>query len=148
MLEGFTSTWKMSFLPGDYLGGFSDKDDVILDLRRGSTNEAAFMINEKRSNMSKKKREKQLTNAKSAYIKGDYTVSMPDAGIFVFNAKADSAHSGKEHVDQKIGLFLDVFDASKTKLNQNVVALVILNTEVDDDFLMYYEHPDNGDGSK
>lgn len=148
LLDGFKSTWRMTFLPGDFLGAYGDKKDVILNLSSGETDKASFTINEKRATWSKKKREKQLTNAKSAYIKGEYTVTKAADGIFVFNAKGDSEHSGKEHVDQRIGLFLDIFDASQTRLRQDVVELVIVNPEKDDDFLMYYEHPDNGEGTK
>jgi hypothetical protein len=149
IIDGFKSTWRTTYLPGDYLGAYEDKLDVILKLSQSkSGDEAKFFQNEKRSHYKKKFRENQLTNSKSAYITGDYSVSEPDDGIFVFNAGASSAHTGKEHVDQKIGLFVDIFDASETKLNQDVVELIILNTDKPSDFLMYYEHPENGEGSK
>ena len=45
-----------------------------------------------------------------------------------------------------MALFLDVFDASKTKLKQDVVELVFVDSKDTKDFLMYYEHPDNGEG--
>jgi hypothetical protein len=149
IMEGFKSTWRTTYLPGNYLGAYGDKLDVILKLEQNKTGDHAdFFLNKERSHYKKGFRENQLTNSKSAYIEGKYNVSEPDDGIFVFNAGANSAHSGKEHVDQKIGLFVDIFDASQTKLNQDVVELIILNTEKPSDFLMYYEHPDNGEGTK
>ena len=57
------STWRKNFLKGPYLGAYGDKKDKILDLMSDSTGDYAnFIINEERSHLSYKKREKQLTN--------------------------------------------------------------------------------------
>lgn len=147
LIDGFKSTWRTSFLSGDYLGAYGDKKDVVLKLsQEKSGDEARFVINEDRSYLSEYNRKKQFTNPKSAHISGDYLVDEPEDGVFVFSALAAGEHKGKEHVDQRIGLFVDIFDASETKLNQDVVELIILNENDPSDFLMYYEHPDNGEG--
>lgn len=157
LIPNFRSTWRMAYLTGDYLaaygdvggedGKIEDEADVVLKLsNEGQKSKAHFFKNPHKASMDIKKREKQFTNPKSAHITGNYTVNEIDEGIFVFNVNKSEANSGSEDVDQRIGLFLDVFDASQTKLNQDVVELVILNPDDDKDFLMYYEHPDNGEG--
>ncbi len=137
------STWRSEFLPGPYLASYGDKEDVVLNLEKGDDSDSAdFVINSKRSHLSKRKREKQFTNKVSAYLEGKYTVTKPQKGLFVFTPTQGT--DGK-HVEEKIGLFIDIFDASKS-LNQDVVELVLVDPEKPEDFLMYYEHPDNGEG--
>jgi hypothetical protein len=141
------STWRKDFLSGPYLGAYGDKADVVLDLVKTENGPAAkFLINKDRVHLSERKRERQFTNAKSAYIEGDYTVSEPEDGMFVFQS-VERDQMGVEHVRGKIGLFIDIFDATKS-LNQDVVELVLVDSAKPEDFLMYYEHPDNGEGSK
>ncbi len=142
---GLDSTWRMDYLPGPYLGAYYDVDDVILNLKnKNDKMTAEFIINKDRAHLSKKKREKQLTNKKSAYIKGSFEAKEVEDGIFVFEAVDDNAVKA-EHVEGKLGLFIDIFDATKA-LNQDVVELVLVDSDKPEDFLMYYEHPENGDG--
>ncbi len=138
------STWRKEFLPGPYLGAYGDKRDLVLDLDKASENTAQFIINPDRAHLSDKKRENQLTNPKSAHIEGSYTVTEPADGMFIFNPVTEG-QPGAEYVKGRIGLFIDVFDAT-VSLNQDVVELVLVDSEFPDDFLMYYEHPDNGEG--
>lgn len=139
------STWRSDYLPGPYLGAYYDKKDVILDLKKkDGILTAKFMINKDRSHLSKKKREKQLTNAKSAYIEGDFIAKKVEDGIFVFEAKDNNVRN-KDYVEGKLGLFIDIFDATEA-LGQDVVELVIVDSNAPTDFLMYYEHPENGEG--
>ena len=56
----------------------------------------------------------------------------------------DSDDKTKEEVEGRICLFIDVFDASAA-LNQKVVEIAFINPKDPEDFLMYYEHPDNAD---
>ena len=147
MIDGFRSTWRDAYLTGDYLGAYADVKDVVLKLdSNGNYNHASFIENKDRTNMSVAKREKQMTNSKSAHIRGEYEVEKLDEAVFLFKAKGDGPHPAKEAVDQRIGLFVDIFDASQTKLKQDVVELIILNEDDPEDFLMYYEHPENGEG--
>ncbi len=140
------STWRMTFLPGIYLGAYGDLNDEVLDLYRGkgSDDKAVFKINKQRAHLRASKREGQFTNPKSAYIEGEYAVTMPASGIFVFHA-LDKKKPGVKHVENRLGLFIDIFDASEA-LNQDVVELVLVDSDNPEDFLMYYEHPDNGEG--
>ncbi len=147
MIEGFNSTWRENYLTGDYLGAYADVKDVVLKLdTNGSMNQAHFIENESRSKMRIKKRENQMTNPKSAHIRGNFDVEKLDEGIFLFKTKEGEAYVEKDAVSNRIGLFVDIFDASKTKLKQDVVELIILNEDDPTDFLMYYEHPENGEG--
>lgn len=139
------STWRMNFLPGVYLGAYGDVNDEVLDLiSSGDDHSAVFKINENRSHLKPSKRERQFTNSKSAYLEGEYSVSMPGAGIFVFHA-VEKNQAGAKHVENKLGLFIDIFDATES-LNQDVVELILVDSDHPEDFLMYYEHPDNGEG--
>jgi hypothetical protein len=65
--------------------------------------------------------------------------------MFIFKS-VDAEESTKKIVEGRIGLFIDIFDATKS-LNQDVVELCLIDSENPEDFLMYYEHPDNGEGS-
>ena len=47
-----------------------------------------------------------------------------------------------QHVTNRIGLFIDIFDATISR-NEDVVELALVNPNNSRDFLMYYEHPDN-----
>lgn len=139
------STWRKNFLGGPYLGSYGDKSDKILELNSDSTGDYAhFIINEERAHLKPKKREKQLTNPKSAYIFGSYEVSEPQDGMFLFNS-LEQDMPGQKYVEGKIGLFIDIFDAT-VALNQDVVELVLVDPDNPEDFLMYYEHPENGEG--
>lgn len=141
------STWRMNFLNGPYLGSYGDKRDKILDLNSDDQGSYAhFIINEERAHLSQKKREKQLTNAKSAYIFGSYKVTRPLEGLFLFKPLEQDL-PGQSYVEGRIGLFIDIFDA-RVALNQDVVELVMVDPDNPDDFLMYYEHPDNGEGEE
>ncbi len=136
------STWRSDFIAGPYLASYGDKEDEVLTLTNNDgVHTAKFFLNPKRSHLSKRKREKQFTNKKSAYLEGNYSVTRPLDGLFVFNPAEGT--NGK-HVEEKIGLFIDIFDASKS-LNQHVVELVLVDPEKPEDFLMYYEHPENDD---
>lgn len=139
------STWRKNFLPGPYLSQYAKVDDVVLDLSSaGDNNIADFKINEQSKKVSAAKRTKVFTSPKSAFLKGEFSVSEPLDGMFLFNA-VNSDESSKEIVQGRIGLFIDVFDATKS-LNQDVVELALINPASPEDFLMYYEHPANGEG--
>ncbi|MBY0414679.1 MAG: hypothetical protein K2Q18_10955 [Bdellovibrionales bacterium] len=141
------STWRKNFLTGPYLSQYANVDDVVLELSgSGDAQVARFIINEKMAaKVSHAKREAIFTNKKSAFLKGDYSVSEPQDGMFLL-APVNSEKSSNEILNGRIGLFIDVFDATKS-LNQDVVELAFIDSEHPEDFLMYYEHPDNGEGT-
>ena len=139
------STWRKNFLPGPYLSQYAKVDDVVLDLiGSGDRNVAEFKLNEAAAKVSKSKREKVFTHKDSAFLKGEFNVTEPLDGMFVFNP-VNGDDKTNEIVKGKIGLFIDVFDATKS-LNQDVVELALIDSEKPKEFLMYYEHPENGEG--
>lgn len=139
------STWRKKFLTGPYLAEYGDLEDVVLDLSRSNGKEIAeFKINSKFASLSEKKRKEMFTNEKSAFLKGKFTANAPENGMFLLTStKSDSKTKGI--VEGKIGLFIDIFDATEA-LNQDVVEVAFINPEDPEDFLMYYEHPENGEG--
>lgn len=137
------STWRKNFLKGPYLSQYYNRDDVVLKLTGEDT--AEFIQNPKHTNTPKKKRMDMFTNAKSAFLQGEFTVTEPRDGMFLFNSTSADVKT-KEIVQGKIGLFIDIFDATKS-LNQDVVELALIDSEAPEDFLMYYEDPQNGEGT-
>ncbi len=142
---GLDSTWRKDFLPGPYLSAYGRLNDTVLELKKEDSQETMdFVLNPEQANKPKRKREKMFTNAKSAFLEGSFDVLEPADGMFILKPiKAEAATNSI--LAQRIGLFIDIFDATRV-LNQDVVELVFVNTENPEDFLMYYEHPDNGEG--
>jgi hypothetical protein len=139
------STWRKKYLNGRYLAAYHKKNDVVLILSTDSGKSSAdFIINSKQSKGPK--RQKDFTNSKSAFIEGTYSISEPQDGMFLFSPNKGKQKDSK-HVKGRIGLFIDIFDATKA-LNQDVVELALIDPKNPEDFLMYYEHPDNGEGKE
>jgi len=148
---GLKSTWRKEFLPGPYMAAYyaqyDEKKDYVLELKRVSEeqNEARFHLNPSQNKLSRKKRERQFTNKKSAYLEGDFKVSEPIDGMFLFRPKDTNVDpAAAEELRPRIGLFIDVFDA--TAKGQDVVELAILDPANPKDFLMYFEDYENGEG--
>ena len=137
------STWRKNFLKGPYLSQYYHKEDVVLKLR--DNNVAEFVQNPKYAKKNPKKRAKMFTHPDSALLNGSFTVTEPRDGMFLFHAE-NTDDKSKAIVEGKIALFIDIFDATKS-LNQDVVELALIDSERPEDFLMYYEHPDNGEGT-
>lgn len=137
------STWRMNFLKGPYLSQYYNREDVVLKLRAG--NAAEFVLNPSYAKMPEKKRSDMFTNSKSAFLKGNFNVIEPRDGMFLFQS-VDADDKSKAIVEGKIGLFIDIFDATKS-LGQDVVELAFIDSEASQDFLMYYEDPQNGEGT-
>jgi hypothetical protein len=140
------STWRMKFLTGPYLRAYNDKKHKVLDLTKSDAKLDANFIYEKGNRLTQGGKDRRFTNIKSAGIEGQFNVTEPANGMFVFTS-TNPANKGIEHVEGRIGLFIDIFDATKS-LNQDVVELILVNPNDPADFLMYYEHPDNGEGEK
>jgi hypothetical protein len=138
------STWRETFLPGPYLAAYGKIDDEVLRLKtEGSEHTAKFFINEKFKNVPIRKRQEIFTHPGSAFLVGNYKVSEPVDGMFLLSP-TQAGQAGAEDLGGRIGMFIDIFDATKS-LNQDVVELVFVNPSNPQDFMMYYEHPDNGD---
>ncbi len=137
------STWRKDFLKGPYLSQYYKRDDVVLKLR--DNNVAEFILNPKYAKMKEKKRAAMFTHPDSAFLQGEFSVTEPREGMFLFQSvSADDKTNGI--VKNKIGLFIDIFDATKS-LGQDVVELALIDSEKPADFLMYYEDPENGEGT-
>lgn len=141
------STWRKKYLKGPYLSQYYKRDDVVLKCG-GEKNEtiAEFIINDNYSRMSEKKRRAMFTHPDSAFLKGQFTVTEPRDGMFLFHS-VNADERSNSIVQNKIGLFIDIFDATKS-LNQDVVELALIDSERPEDFLMYYEDPENGEGTE
>ena len=137
------STWRKEYLKGPYLSQYYNREDVVLKLRDG--NAAEFVLNPSYEKMNEEKRAAMFTNPKSAFLKGNFKVTEPRDGMFLFHS-VDANDKSKAIVEGKIGLFIDIFDATKS-LNQDVVELALIDAEKPEDFLMYYEDPKNGEGT-
>lgn len=138
------STWRQNFLSGPYLAAYGKIDDEVLRLKKdGGKNTANFFINPKFANMPMNKRQAIFTHPGSAFLVGNYTASEPVDGMFLLSP-TQPGQAGAEDLGQRIGMFIDIFDATKS-LNQDVVELVFVNPANPQDFMMYYEHPENGD---
>lgn len=143
---GLNSTWRKDFLPGPYLSAYGRLNDEVLTLRKTRKGEFMnYVLNPEMASKKRSKREKMFTNKKSAFLQGNFESIEAADGMFI--VKPIDANTQTINVlDGKIGLFIDIFDATEA-LNQDVVELVFVNTENPEDFLMYYEHPENGEGT-
>lgn len=137
------STWRKEFLRGPYLSQYYNRPDIVLKLRQGGT--AEFVINPAYAKMSDKKRAAMFTHPDSAFLKGQFASSEPRDGMFLFHPQ-DADEKTVKIVEGKIGLFIDVFDAT-VSLGQDVVELALIDPERPEEFLMYYEDPKNGEGT-
>lgn len=142
---GLDSTWRKEFLPGPYLSAYGRLDDVVLDLKQvGNQKISTFQLNPEMAKKSRKSRARMFTNKKSAFLEGTYETIEPAEGMFLVRPlKADDKTN--KVLSTRIGLFVDIFDATKA-LNQDVVELIFVDPANPEDFLMYYEHPENGEG--
>ena len=139
------STWRKKYLRGPYLSQYYKRDDVVLNCGgTGDVTTAEFVINPKYAKKSEKKRRSMFTHPDSAFLKGEFNVIEPRDGMFLFQS-VNADEKTNAIVKNKIGLFIDIFDATKS-LNQDVVELALIDSERPKDFLMYYEDPQNGEG--
>jgi hypothetical protein len=146
---GLDSTWWQDLITGRFLAAYGKVDDEVLFLKSDAAagDVATFVDNTgKFPKLSRKKRVAIFTHPGSAFVAGDYKIHEPVKGMFVLTAAKENQPSA-DVVTGKIGLFLDIFDASKA-LGQCVVELAFVDPSDPEGFLMYYEHPDNRKGDK
>ena len=144
-LADLKSTWRKKFLPGAYLSAYNKKDDVVLDLStKGKSLGANFKINPDYSDMNPLERAAIFTSPHSSILRGQFRSTEPVDGMFLFHNESSDRYT-QMVVEGRIGVFVDIFDATES-LGQDVVELAMVNPNDPKDFLMYYEHPDNGEG--
>jgi|GEM_PF-1049285 len=134
-----------TFLTGNYLAAYGKLDDVALKLSSSSGVDRAVFINNA-AKFPKENRAKIFTSPLSAPLEGSYVAIEPIDGMFLLSPEGNGPHPHAENVAGRIGLYIDVFDAT-VSLSQDVVELAFVNPNDPSDFLMYYEHPDNGEGT-
>lgn len=132
-----SSTWRGNWqdLEGSYLSEYGRVRDGVLEL---------YSVNgqKKMKFIKPNTPAKDFTNPKSGTLEGDFIVSEPIPKMYIL-APADNSDtaSGRE-LTGRIGLFLDVFDASAPEAGSKLVTeLVFTNSADDKDYLMYYQHP-------
>lgn len=139
------STWRKQFLKGPYLSQYYKKSDVVVKMTTPKEGEnLATFVPGVVGKKSKKERADMFTNKKSGELEGTFSLSEPRDGMFVFH-NVDATTKTLEVIEGRICMFIDIFDATKS-LHQDVVEVVMVNTEDPSDFLMYYEDPNNGEG--
>lgn len=136
---GLDSSWREDFVQNQYFAAYLKTDDVVLTLtEKEGAPIGVFKESEVGDKMVREEgleaRKKVFTNPLSAGLNGTYDVSEPINRMFLFHKRKLAS----EELDHRIGLFIDVFDATK-KLNQDVVELAFINPDDPEDFLMYYE---------
>jgi len=142
------STWRDGYLTGDYLSGYNRKFDKVLTLsKRGTTYNSGLNANFMRNNLAESldgaRRPKRFANVNQAFVEGNFSVTNPSSGMFLFRYVRGNGDA-KKYLDNRIGLFIDIFDA--TAQGKDVVELALINPDNPEDIIMYFEHPDNGEG--
>lgn len=134
-LAGLDSTWRGNWedLEGSYLSQYGLLNDAVLELY--SDGEGKRMKFER----TKFTKTEDFTNPKSAPLEGDYKVSEPIPKMYLMHSTNAIPSASDKELTGRIGLFLDVFDA--TKKGQMVTEIAYINPNDPTDFLMYYEHP-------
>ena len=85
---------------------------------------------------------KHFTNPKSATIVGDYYVTEPIPKMYLLTPTTAARTASDKEMVSRIGLFLDVFDASAPEAGGHMVTeLAYTNPADPEDFMMYYEDP-------
>ncbi len=144
-IAGLKSTWRSEYLTGKYLATYGKENDIVMQLSEQNGAKFAEFLDPNPNNVPIETRKQQFTNPKSAEIQGKFSVVEPvdGDGIFLFAPLGDV--KGAEFVQTKMGLFVDVFDATES-LGLDVVEIAHAEAAGPTDFLMYYEDPRNGEG--
>lgn len=142
--KALESTWHEDFIDDDYYAAYRKLDDVVLTLgydKDGGAPTAIF----KRSDVGRQMiadpnkgleaRQEIFTNPLSANLTGDYDVTEPINRMFLFSGRGVAS----DVPEGRIGLFIDVFNASNSPLKQAVVEIALINPNDSEDFLMYYQ---------
>ena len=128
-----SSTWENKYTPGPYNPGYKQADIQVLELaadynRATNTETAKF-------NVSKLKN-------RDLVVKGNFTVKQAKKGMFTFTAKNLKETTGAALVQDKIGVFVDVFDAKPV---MKTVELILIDPANDNNSQMYFEQFGNED---
>lgn len=132
------SSWRGNWndLEGSYLSQYGKLNDGVHELYTENGHRKVKFIKTKTT------KAKHFTNPKSAPLVGEYLVSEPIPKMYVLTPTSKTRTASDAELVGRIGLFLDVFDASAPQAGGKMVTeLVYTNPNDAEDFLMYYEHP-------
>jgi len=128
-----SSTWRYNYIPGPYNPGYKQADiDILflLDDFNEKTREATAIF------------DVDSLKDKDVFIKGRYNVSEASPGLFIFKDNHDVKSIGSDLVEDKIGVFVDVYDASPI---MNTVELILIDPSDPEGSQMYFEEFGNED---
>lgn len=133
------STWRGNWndLEGSYLSEYGRLKDGVLELYSvGGQKKMKFLKPNTKA--------KYFTNPKSGSLEGDFVISEPIPKMYVLTPVDGVQTASTKELTGRIGLFLDVFDASAPEAGSHLVTeLAFTNPDDDEDYLMYYEHPEH-----
>lgn len=134
------STWRGNWndLEGSYLSEYGRVKDGVLELYSQNGQKRMKFIKTNRTNA------KYFTNPKSAPLEGEYAILEPVPKMYVLVPLQRKNTASDAQMSNRIGLFLDVFDASAPEAGSHMVTeLAFTNPNDPEDFMMYYEHADH-----
>ncbi len=121
------SSWENTYVPGPYNPGYKQADITILDLNRdydAKTKKASADFNVEK------------LKGKTLEIKGAFTVKQAQKGMYTFVAQDIARTVGAPLVQDKIGVFIDVYNAQPV---MNTVELVLIDPTNPKNSQMYFE---------
>ncbi|MCT4641778.1 MAG: hypothetical protein N4A33_05720 [Bacteriovoracaceae bacterium] len=126
------STWETKFTVGPYNPGYKQAGITILTLGKMNkqTNSATANFNV------------ESLKGKKMTIKGDFKVSKAGSGMYTFMDKGSSTTYGAHLIEDKIGIFVDVYNAQPI---MNTVELVLIDPANPYNSQMYFELYGNPD---
>lgn len=130
------SSWDLKYVPGPYNPGYKQSDVVILDLQRDMdalTKEATAVFD------VTKLKEKEIK------IKGEFKIQEAYRGMFIFYPKSGEKVEGAALVTDKIGAFIDVYDAKPVMKTDE---LILIDPADPYGSQMYFESYGNKDEDK
>lgn len=137
------STWRgepgdWEKLVGSYTSDYATYWDGVLELS-GSGNDRKMTFLRTISTPAQ-----GFTNPKSIDMLGEYKVSEPLRKMYVLTPTNPNGSVSDQELGSRIGLFLDVFDASAPEAGSHLVTeLAFTNPNDPTDFFMYYERMDH-----
>ncbi|WP_413288061.1 hypothetical protein [Bdellovibrio sp. HCB337] len=132
------SSWRGNWndLEGSYLSEYGRFTDGVLELYSVNGQKRHKFI---KTNTTKAK---YFTNPKSAAIEGEYLTTEPIPKMYILTSANKVKTASDKEMTGRIGVFLDVFDASAPEAGGHMVTeLAHINPQDPEDFMMYYEHP-------
>jgi hypothetical protein len=121
------STWDKNYTPGPYNPGYKQSNVTILDLMddfnlETKTATAKFDVKE--------------LKGMPMVIKGEFEVKEAQKGMFIFKDISTTYSIGAKLVEDKIGVFIDVYNARPI---MNTVELILIDPANNKNAQMYFE---------